>query len=516
MPSAADLIFIALLGTLVFTPLSVRLMGDAGIGWHIRAGQQILATHAVPHVDPFSSTMAGKPWFAWEWLYDVVVGQLEASWGLNGVAWFTGLVIAAVFAGVFRLLVARGTNLLIALLLTLLAMSASTIHFLARPHVVTWLFTLTFFLILDSTEWASRGREGIGNRWLWSLPVLMLVWVNVHGGFLLGFVLLGSFWLGSLWTWLTRKESRIEESLEKIASGKRALQLFWIGLLSAASTLANPYGWKLHAHIFSYLTDRFLMDHIEEFRSPDFHALAPKCFLVLLLISVAIVIERGRALRLSGVLLTLFAVYAGLQSARNIPVSAILLVLIVAPLSPRLRFLGFFDGMGSVESPMRGHLWPILMTLFTLAIAANGGRAGSSQWMDTHFDPGRMPVGAVTFLGTRESHGPILSPDYWGGYLIYRLYPDARVVVDDRHDLYGSDFLKSYLNMVHVEQGWDEFLTQHDPAYVLLPRHSALANIIAKTTGWKSIYADEVSIVFSRAASPEIKGPERPSRSGPK
>ncbi|HSY93831.1 MAG TPA: hypothetical protein VK812_20900, partial [Candidatus Binatus sp.] len=68
MPSAADLIFVALLGVLVFTPLSVRLLGDAGIGWHIRAGQQILATHAIPRVDSFSSTMAGKPWFAWEWL----------------------------------------------------------------------------------------------------------------------------------------------------------------------------------------------------------------------------------------------------------------------------------------------------------------------------------------------------------------------------------------------------------------------------------------------------------------
>jgi hypothetical protein len=152
MPSGADLIFVALLGVLVFTPLSMRLLGDAGIGWHIRAGQQVLATHAIPRVDSFSSTMAGKPWFAWEWLYDIVVGQLETTLGLNGVVWFTAVVIAAVFAWVFRLLIARGTNLLVALVLVLLAVAASMIHFLARPHVVSWLFMLAWFWILDSSE----------------------------------------------------------------------------------------------------------------------------------------------------------------------------------------------------------------------------------------------------------------------------------------------------------------------------------------------------------------------------
>ena len=125
LPSVADLIFVALLGALVFTPLSVRLLGDAGIGWHIRTGQQILATHTVPHVDPFSSSMGGKPWFAWEWLYDLIVGELEATLGLNGVVWFTAVVIATVFALMFRLLMKLGTNVLIAPVLVLLAVASS-------------------------------------------------------------------------------------------------------------------------------------------------------------------------------------------------------------------------------------------------------------------------------------------------------------------------------------------------------------------------------------------------------
>ncbi|MFZ1159177.1 MAG: hypothetical protein WAO10_15445, partial [Candidatus Sulfotelmatobacter sp.] len=112
-----DTIFIAMLAVLTCTSLSVRLLGDAGIGWHIRTGQQILAVHAIPRVDSFSSVMRGKTWFAWEWLYDVIVGGLDSWAGLNGVVWFTAVVIASVFAWTFRLLLRRGTNVFVALVL---------------------------------------------------------------------------------------------------------------------------------------------------------------------------------------------------------------------------------------------------------------------------------------------------------------------------------------------------------------------------------------------------------------
>jgi hypothetical protein len=500
LPSAADLFFVAVLGVLVFTPLSVRLLGDADIGWHIRSGQQIVATHALPRVDSFSSTMHGQPWFAWEWLYDLVVGQLEAHLGLNGVVWLTAVVIAVVFAWVFRLLLAGGANVLVALPLVLLALWASTIHFLARPHVVSWLFTLAWFVILDASERDSFGNVARGQRWLWTLPLLMLVWVNVHGGFLVGFVLWGIFLVSAAWRWVYAKDNRIEDVLQKIAAGKRLWSLIWVGLLSAAASLVNPYGWNLHRHAYAYLSNRFLMDHIDEFQSPNFHGLAPKCFLALLLITVGVLATRGRALRLSQGLTVLFAVYAGLYASRNIPVSSILLVMVVTPLVPEFGFArGFVQRMSAVETTLHGHVWAVLAVLMTLGIAANGGRAGSSLLMDAHFDASRMPVEAVNYLEKNDVKGPMLSPDNWGGYLIYRSYPRIRVVVDDRHDLYGAQFFRSYLKMMQVERGWEEFLETHEVSCVLLPRDSALANILTVTRGWKTIYADDVAIAFVRA-----------------
>jgi len=527
MPSVADMIFVALLSALVFTNLSVRLLGDAGIGWHIRTGQQILATHAIPRVDSFSSTMASRPWFAWEWLYDLVVGQLEATLGLNGVVWFTAVVIAAAFAWMFRLLILRRTNMLVALGLVLLGVSASMIHFLARPHVVSWLFTLAWFRMLDSSERDSlngqgerlyheghevtrrksihkffviiRSLGGSGTKRLWALPLLMLLWVNIHGGFLIGFVLWGIFLLGAGWTWFKTKEGRIEELLQRVAAAKRVRNLAWVGVLSAAASFVNPYGWKLHAHIYSYLSNRFLTDHIEEFQSPNFHGIAQRCFLAFLLITVAVLAFRGRELRMSSGLTVLFAVYAGLYASRNIPVSSILLVMIVGPLLHAPKFAQrFSQRMETVEVGLRGHVWPILAIVFTLAIAVNGGRIGNNRLMDAHFNPKHMPVEAANYLEKYGVKGPVLSPDSWGGYLIYRLYPKMRVVVDDRHDLYGEQFLKSYLKMTHLERGWPQFLDTHETSCILLPRDAALASILSETKGWKTLYEDNLSIVFVR------------------
>jgi len=524
LPSVGDLLFVAILGVLVFTNLSVRLLGDAGIGWHIRTGQLILATHAIPRIDPFSSSMSGHPWFAWEWLYDVLVGRLESLAGLNGVVLLTALIIAAVFSWAYRLLLARGTNILVALILVLIAASASMIHFLTRPHVASWLFTVVWFWILESSE--------EGGRWkLWSLPLVMVVWVNVHGGFLLGFALLTVYWVTAGWRWLTLTlrltEEEFDDFLRKLQTGRRFRVLTIVGILSAGATLLNPYGFQLHAHIYRYLSNRFLMDHIDEFQSPNFHYVAQKCFAGLLLLTLMALAAKGREFKrvsASHGLVVLFAVYSGLYASRNIPVSSLLLILVMGPwlsdaIAPlvesrrtsrqtSLASTGFLGRMEGIELSLRGHVWPVVAIALTCWIVTHGGNLGGRQLMDAHFDSKRFPVAAVSYLEKQDVQGPVLSPDSWGGYLIYRLYlyhnhmEPMKVVVDDRHDLYGEEFLKSYLKMIHVQPGWDEFLEQHQTQCVLLPKDSALASILLETSDWKAIYGDDVAAAFIRTPAP--------------
>jgi hypothetical protein len=514
IPSVCDLVFVLLLVALTWGSLAKGLLGDAGMGWHIRTGELILKAHAIPRVDLFSSTMSGKPWYAWEWAYDAVVGALHAMAGLNGVVLFTALVIALTFALVLRRMLAEGANLPVAVIMLLLAVAASTIHSLARPHVLSWLLTVIWFGVLDGFE-----ADGQTRRLLW-LPLLTLFWVNLHGGFLVGFILVGIYLVSALVVGLTSRSTE-----DRKTALRRARILGMIGIVSFLVTFANPYGYKLHVHIFRYLTDRFLMDHIDEFLSPNFHGVAQKCFAGIVLLTVVGLEAARKRISVSHLLVALFAIYAGLYAARNIPASAILLALIVTPqlsaldkemagsreLSERLRggmarFDAFGARMAALNSKLRGKVWPVLIVLVGLWACGHQGRLGSLQVMDARFDDRRMPVEAVEFLAQSRSGEPVFCPDRWGGYVIYRLYPQMRVAVDDRHNLYGADFLKRYLKVVHGEPGWEETLAEMHPGWVLVPRESPLGSLLTEDRGWRAAYRDDTAVLFRRG---EVEGEAR-------
>jgi hypothetical protein len=529
--SVRDIIFIFLFWSLLAGPLSNRPLADPDIGWHIRTGELILATHSLPRTDPFSSTMQGQPWFAWEWLYDILLGILHRVCGLNGVVWLCGLLVAAIFALLFSQLLQRGTGLPLAILLMLLAEAASTIHLYARPHIVSWLFSLLWFVAPERWESWERSEQGRPPRWIpWFFPASMLFWVNLHGGWLFGIALLGIYTLAAF-VESVRAQKNDAFAAIRAAHRARAMGVAWMA--SAVATLVNPFGWLLHAHIYRYLSDRYLMNRIDEFKSPDFHGWAERCFAVILMLVLIAFAGHRKKLRLSHLLVVLLAVYAGFYSSRNLPVSSMLLVLVAGPMlwesfasladkpgawkwvrSCTVRISSFSDRMGAQEMQLRGHLWPVLSVAFAFAICLHGGWLGSRQLIQAEFDPKKMPVAAVTFLqkefeGKQPSAEPVFSTDAWGGYLIYRMnagrmnsgrmYPERKVVIDDRHDLYGSGRIRQYLILTQAEPGWQSVLKEWQIRTALLPANSTLANLLRELPrDWRVAYEDKVAVVFER------------------
>ena len=465
----------------------------------------MLAAGSVTRSDSFSATMAGQPWFAWEWLFDLGAAVVHSRAGLNGVVWLTALVIAATFTLTLGMILHRGASLPVALVTILLAVCASTIHFFARPHVLGWLLTVIWFWILDSSE----AEIGHRRRLFW-LPVLMLAWANLHGGFVIGLVLCGLYLIGG-WIQIVRLDA-----FGRACSRPWLWTLGWMTTLSALATLVNPYGYRLHLHIYRYLTDRFLMDHIEEFASPNFHGVAQQCFAVILLLAlVAMAWSRDRV-RPSQLLVVLFAAYSGLYASRSLPGSSLLLVLVAAPLlsdglrwaaltaRPPLRawlvrFEAFAARMGRLEADTRGHLWAIAVVILGCVVSLNGGRLGGRPLMNAEFDRERFPVHAVDAIAGRGTPEPIFAPDYWGGYLINRLYPHNKVFIDDRHDFYGVPYLKKYLKVMHVLPGWEQVLADWKVHWILVPADSSLANILPERPGWKLVYQDRQARLFETA-----------------
>ncbi len=524
VPSVRDLVFIFLFWSLLAGPLSNRPLADADIGWHIRTGELILASHNLPRTDPFSSTMQGQAWFAWEWLYDVLLVSLHTAGGLNGVVWLCALLIAFVLTFLLWQLLERGTGLVLAVVLMLLSTAVSAIHLFARPHIASWIFTLLWFTQLERWEQWDRSTQGRLPRWIpCFFPVSMVLWVNVHGGWLLGMSLLAIYASAALIEAL-----RDKDAFQKICNARRARDMALAFTSSALATLVNPFGWRLHAHIYSYLTDRYLINRIDEFRSPNFHGWAERAFvviLVLLLVALSSGDSRtsGSKLRPSSLFVVLLSVYTGFFSARNLPTSSMLLVLIAGPMLWRsvvslanragawrwlrafsLRLVNSSDRLGRLELQLRGHVWPVMAVLFGLIITLHGGWLGRTRLVHADFDPNKVPVEALNFLqshseSTHDSAGSLFSMDTWGGYLIYRLYPQRKVAMDDRHDLYGSDRVREYLIFMQGESGWRDTLRKWNFQTAILPSNSTSANLLRELPQeWKTVYEDKVAVVLVR------------------
>jgi len=519
LPSVRNIIFIFLFWSLLAGPLSLRPLADADIGWHIRTGELILDSRALPRTDPFSSTMQGQPWFAWEWLYDILLGVLDHACGLNGVVWLCALLVASIFTFLLSELIRRGTGLLLAIVLMLLAEAAAMIHLYARPHIVSWLFSLLWFVVLERWE---RSESSPPPRWvLCFFPVSMLLWVNLHGGWLFGSALLATYCIAAF-----IDSMREPDALAAIRLARRARAMAMVWVVSAAATLVNPYSWRLHLHIYRYLSDRYLMNHINEFQSPDFHGWAQRSFaMILLLVLIAFAGDRIASkpkLHLSQILVVLLTAYFGFYSARNLPVSSMLLVLIAGPIlwtnfvalaeKPRAwrwlrngvrRVADFSERMSEQEMELHGQLWPVAAVALAFAICLQGGILGSHRLIYARFDDTKVPAAAITFL-QREFHGdpgtdPVFSTDFWGGYLIFRMYPERKVVLDDRHDLYGEGRIRQYMTLTEAAPGWQTVLEQWQIRTVLLPAGSTLANLLRELPqNWHVVYDDKVAVVLER------------------
>src|SRR5262245_41249469 len=180
LPSLSTVVFaVTLLHVLFLSAGVTSLFRDSDVGWHVRNGEAILTTRAVPSVDSFSYTREGEPWFSWEWLSDVILAAAHQLAGLPGVAFLAALTIAVSAWGATRLSLFLGGNLFFTAASTVLLLGVTSIHWLARPHIFSWGLALLFVTVAEVER---RKRS----RMLYALPLLACVWANLHGSFLMG------------------------------------------------------------------------------------------------------------------------------------------------------------------------------------------------------------------------------------------------------------------------------------------------------------------------------------------
>jgi hypothetical protein len=474
------------------------LLTDSDTGWHIRTGEVILQNGRVPGVDWFSFTMRGQPWIVWEWLSDVIMALAHHIAGLGGVVWVAMLLLGMTSVVVYREAVAESGHRVIAISLTWLAMSASTIHWLARPHLVTPLMAAIFCRILNRVE-ANRDPAS-----LLTLPLLTILWTNLHGGFFVGIALISTYAIGA------GGEELLCHSLENAWLRSRKYVLTALGC--ALASLLNPYGYRLHIHVAQYLGTSFYFARISEFQSIDFHSFTAAYFETLLMLALAAAAWHLRSGRLIHALLLLSWSHLALFSARNIPIFAV----VVAP-GVGLAMRDWLDGckwssplkasLEDLESGLRflarrfgtkpWHFAPCFAAVVLLLLLAH---AGHPRVLQAGFDDSRFPVDAATFLSQQQQLPSfrLYTSWQWGGYLIYRLWPSLGVFDDGRTDFYGPDFVNEGLRVWNAQPDWSRILDRYQVNAALLPVDSALANVMRERPGWKPVYQDDVAVLFSK------------------
>lgn len=455
-PIALLVIGLVVAGYLSF---SQALFNDGDTSWHLAAGKLILQTGSVPETDPFSFTFYGSAWTAHEWLAEVAMaGAFRlGSWG--GLALLFSLAVSA-------LLLLLGVEIsrwhpigrTIAALAAIFIILGPSI--LARPHVLAWPLLAAWVLILMRARDAERA-PALG----WAL--LMLLWANLHGSFVMGLLLIGAFGLEAL---LEKKDRRtfVNWSI--------------FGAASLLLSLLTPHGW--HGLLFPLeVSSMQSLPMISEWRRTTF---AEDWFFLATVLAVGILLlYRRPKLSLVRLILLLGLTYLALAHARHQAVLAIVASLVLAePLSGKSR------GEVAQGAAPSGTLAAFLIASVVGVILLAGLRLAVPV---ERRDSATYPVSAIASVPGDLRTRPVFNAYSFGGPLILH---GVRPFIDGRADLYGDSFMFDYQAIMDGDGAALRRASERwGIRWTILSPSDNLVRVLDRDEGWRRIYADEWAVV---------------------
>ena len=470
----------------IFTmALRASVAGDTW--WHLRAGSWMLENGQILRVDPFALTRLGQPWIYPGWLAEILMALVFESLGYGGLNLLTALSVLAAFLFLWRVVEAPP---LVKGFAFVLAAAVSGVYWSARPQILSFAMTGAFL-------WALAKVRREGRRAVWLLPTLMALWVNLHGGYFIGLILLGVEIASTL---LDRFGPR---SLQIPADDPPGSVLRTLGLGAVLSLLAvsfNPNGPSMLLYPLKTVSIGVLRDYIQEWQSPDFHSLEVQPFLWMLFLTLVFMSVSPQRPRWREILSVVLFGYMGFLAARNVALFGL----------TALPALGQHAGVtlqpwlphpyrsAQLSSGTARFLNALLLGLVGLAAVAKG-LLPMSPAVNEEAIRRLAPVAAVEFLAARRPPGPLLNSYNWGSYVIWRLHPQYLSFVDGRTDLFDDEILEQYLALWRAEAGWEQLMRRWGLRLALLEPDAPLSAALLDA-GWTDLYRDEQSIIL---AAPE-------------
>jgi hypothetical protein len=463
--------------------MAARPMTDPDFWWHLRTGQYIWETGSIPRHDIFSHTLPNQPWITHEWLAEVLLYAIYAISGQGALILFFAGVITVAFALVY--LQCRGRPYLASFVVVWGAI-ASAVTWGVRPQMISLLLSAIFLYLLHLY---CRGKA----RYIWSLPPLMVLWANMHGSFFLGLVFPATYILGSTIANLVGlgEEARLD--------WRDIRRLTTVTVITAAAPALNPNGIRLLVYPFATLGSPAMQRYIVEWFSPDFHLAQFQPFALLILALLASFALSRRAPSPTELIFMLGFGYASLRSARFMP----FFVLTVTPvLSDQLlhiwRQTEWSTRYGARRHRPSAASVAVNWALLGLLLVTGAARVGYTLAGNAEAQRDAFPVAAADFLDQSQITGNMYNLYHWGGYLLWRMYPERLVFIDGRADVYGEKLIDEYLQVYQLRETWQNPLNTYHVTIVIIDNGSPLSTMLDQRGDWRRVYADDQAAVFAR------------------
>lgn len=449
--------------------LHAACANDPDIWWHLRTGEWILQHHAVPRVDPFSWTNAGKPWPPYSWLFELLAIKVFQRFGLVGIVGYSTAMVLAIAVALRHLVQRVQSDFSIVVLLSFAACYSMGHMYTPRP----WMFTILFFVLEIDILMHAR-RTGRLRELAW-LPVVFALWSNLHIQFIDGLLVLGL--------------ALVEAVVARWNVGERTrLRAPWLAAAFAASvaaTLANPFGWHIYRIAYDLSTQPGVLDKINELKAIPFRDFTDYSVLFLALGSAA-ALAWGRRFRFFEIGLLLFATVVSFRSQRDVWVMAVAAAAILASTltgtqrtTVRLpRFAPAAAALAAALMVWAGfRIWHVNDKLLDAQIAKT------------------MPVDAVKAIRANGYAGPLYNNFDWGGYLIWALR--TPVSLDGRAAFYGDRAIDRSIATWNAEPDWATDPQLKSAGLVIAPVKAPLTQMLRTDSHYKLVYEDKVAVVFT-------------------
>jgi len=460
-----------------------RPLSDGDFWWHLKTGEYIVHNFSIPRIDFYSFTNPGKYWVAHEWLSEVIFYLIYSRFGFNTLIFIFTVLIVLAFWVVFRRSPAHPFIKGVAVLLSVWSI-LPTIG--VRPRTFTLLFAAIYLAVLHGFV-----RHKVTKAIWWLVPV-MVVWVNLHAGYLIGLVLIGFTIVGVvLDAWVDG------QMLSSQWPRLKTLALVFIACLVAVNL--NPQGPRIFVFPFEFFFSPIQQDQVIDWLSPNFHQKELLPLLSLILLTIAALALSPKRVRPSELLLFLFLLYATLKSNRHMAI----LSLVAGPMFARYlqhwleatRFGTTFGETQATSSTRRQLIFNLILMVPLIACLI---KLKSVIYSPPTQERVGVPLNAVAFVKENRITGNTFTePNIWGGYLIWET-PQNPVYIDGRIDMYGDEFVKEYLDIIYGISRWQEPFDKYGVQLAIISPTSVLRLQLEQSAQWQKIYSDEMAVVFQR------------------